>query len=135
MNHYPLWKYLLIIFIVATAALYALPNLYPNVPALQISHESGELSETTLDVVKEAFVNKGIAILGEEQQGNKLLLRFSDDETQLKAQDLAKDALDGQHIIALNLASDTPNWLRGLRCLAYEPWSRFAWWCAFSITG
>ncbi|MEJ2115715.1 MAG: protein translocase subunit SecD, partial [Gammaproteobacteria bacterium] len=47
-------------------------------------------------------------------QNNKLLLRFSDDETQLKAQDLAKDALDGQHIIALNLASDTPSWLRSL---------------------
>ena len=46
MNHYPLWKYLLIFFIVAAAALYALPNLYPNVPAVQISHESGELADT-----------------------------------------------------------------------------------------
>ncbi len=114
MNHYPLWKHLLIIFIIAAASLYALPNLYPNVPALQISHESGELNETTLDIVKEALVKRGIKVLDEEQQGNKLLLRFSDDETQLKAQDLAKDSLDSQHIIALNLASDTPNWLRSL---------------------
>ena len=114
MNHYPLWKYLLILLAVLGAALYALPNLYPNVPAVQISHESGELSDTTLTVVKDALVKKGIEILGEEQQDNKLLLRFSDDETQLKAQDLVKDALDGQHIIALNLASDTPKWLSGL---------------------
>ncbi len=114
MNHYPMWKYLLILFIVAAAALYALPNLYPNVPAVQISHESGALSDTTLSVVKKALVKNGIEIQGEEQQGNKLLMRFSDDETQLKAQDIAKEALDGQHVVALNLAPATPNWLRGL---------------------
>ncbi len=114
MNHYPMWKYLLILLIVAAAALYALPNLYPNVPAVQISHESGELSDTTLNVVKKAFAKNGIATQGEEQQDNKLLMRFSDDETQLKAQDIAKDTLDGQHIVALNLAPATPNWLRSL---------------------
>ena len=114
MNHYPMWKYLLILLIVAAAALYALPNLYPNVPAVQISHESGELSDTTLNVVKKAFAKNGIATQGEEQQDNKLLMRFSDDETQLKAQDIAKDTLDGQHVVALNLAPATPNWLRSL---------------------
>lgn len=114
MNHYPLWKYLLIAFIVAAAALYALPNLYPNIPAVQVSHESGELSDTTLDVVKQALTKEGITSLGEEHQNNKLLMRFSDDETQLKAKDIAIDALDGQHVVALNLAPATPNWLRGL---------------------
>jgi len=114
MNHYPLWKYLLILFIVAAAALYALPNLYPNVPAVQVSHESGELSDTTLGVVKDALSKNGIDVLGVEQQDNKLLMRFSDDETQLKAKDIAIDALDGQHVVALNLAPATPNWLRGL---------------------
>lgn len=114
MNHYPLWKYLLIAFIVVAAALYALPNLYPNVPAVQVSHESGELSETTLDVVKQALTKKGIKSLGEEQQDGRILLRFADTEKQLQASEITKDALDGQHIVALNLASDTPNWLRGL---------------------
>ena len=114
MNHYPLWKYLLIAFIVVAAALYALPNLYPSVPAVQVSHESGELSETTLDVVKQALTKKGIKSLGEEQQDGRILLRFADTEKQLQASEITKDALDGQHIVALNLASDTPNWLRGL---------------------
>jgi len=114
MNHYPLWKYLLILFIVAAAALYALPNLYPNVPAVQISHESGELSDTTLGVVKEALTKKGIEIQGEEQQDGRILLHFADTEKQLQASEITKDALDGQHVVALNLASATPNWLRGL---------------------
>ncbi|NNC68364.1 MAG: protein translocase subunit SecD [Gammaproteobacteria bacterium] len=114
MNHYPLWKYLLILLVVLGAALYALPNLYPNVPAVQISHESGELSDTTLDVVKEALNKKGVEIRGEEQQDGRILLRFADTGKQLQASEITKDALDGQHIVALNLAPATPNWLRAL---------------------
>jgi len=82
MNHYPLWKYLLILFIVAAAALYALPNLYPNVPAVQISHESGELSDNTLGVVKDALSKKGIEVQDEEQKDSRILLRFNDTEKQ-----------------------------------------------------
>ncbi len=118
MNHYPLWKYLLILLVVLGAALYALPNLYPNVPAVQISHESGELSDTTLDVVKEALNKKGVEIRGEEQQDGRILLRFADTGKQLQASEITKDALDGQHIVALNLAPATPNWLR---CLGASP--------------
>lgn len=114
MNHYPLWKYLLILLVVLGAVLYALPNLYPNVPAVQISHESGELSDTTLNVVKEALTKKGVEIQGEEQQDGRILLRFADTGKQLQASEITKDALDGQHIVALNLAPATPNWLRGL---------------------
>lgn len=114
MNHYPLWKYLFILFVVAAAALYALPNLYPNVPAVQISHDSGELAESTLDDVKRALAEKNIPLSSEEQQNNRLLLSFNDDESQLKAKDVIKNALDGRHIVALNLAPATPNWLRSL---------------------
>jgi preprotein translocase subunit SecD len=114
MNHYPLWKYLLILFVILGAALYALPNLYPNVPAVQISHESGKLSGTTLSVVKDALTKKGIQVQGEEQQNDRLLLRFADTETQLLASEVSKEALDSQHIVALNLASDTPAFLRSL---------------------
>lgn len=114
MNHYPLWKYLLILLVVLGAALYALPNLYPNVPAVQISHESGELSDTTLTVVKGALAEKGVEIQGEESQDGRILLRFADTEKQLQASEITKEALDGQHVVALNLAPATPGWLRGL---------------------
>jgi len=114
MNHYPLWKYLLILIVIAGAALYALPNLYPNVPAVQISHESGELNATTLVTLRQALNEKGIEIQGEEQQGNKILLRFTDTEAQLRASEVSKDALDGRHVVALNLAPATPGWLRAI---------------------
>ncbi len=112
LNHYPLWKYLLILFVILGAALYALPNLYPNVPAVQISHESGELNDTTLTTLQQVLLKEGIEIQGDEQDDNKLLLRFSNTEQQLLAAELSKDALDGRHIVALNLAPATPAWLR-----------------------
>ena len=114
MNHYPLWKYLLILFVVVAAALYALPNLYPNVPAVQISHESGELTDSTLEEVKQALADENIQLQDEEQQDNRILLRFENTEQQLKASETAKQALDGRHIVALNLAPSTPGWLRSL---------------------
>ncbi len=114
LNHYPLWKYLLILFVIVVLALYALPNLYPNVPAVQVSHESGELSDTTLSTLLQALKDKGIAVQGEEQQDNKILLRFADTEQQLLASEVSKEALDGRHIVALNLAPATPGWLRVL---------------------
>ncbi len=95
-------------------ALYAMPNLYPNVPAVQVSHDSGELGKGALSVLQRALQEKGIEIRGEEQQSNKILLRFSDTEQQLRASEISKNALDGRHIVALNLAPATPWWLRAL---------------------
>ncbi len=114
LNQYPLWKHLLILAIILFAGLYALPNLYPNVPAVQISHESGELSEATLDVVKNALTGKGIQVQGDELDDNRILLRFKNTEHQLQASDITKDTLDGRHVVALNLAPATPGWLRAL---------------------
>ena len=114
MNHYPLWKYLLIALVIGIAALYAVPNLYPNAPAVQISHQSGELADNTISQVQKALTDKGIEIKGEEQEGNKLLLRFTNEEQQLVAKELIKDTLDQSHIVALNLAPVTPGWLRAL---------------------
>lgn len=114
MNHYPLWKYLFILFVIAVLGFYALPNLYPSAPAVQISHESGELSGATLETVKKALAEKNIQIKAEEQQKNKVLLSFADEEQQLLAKEVTRDALDPRHIVALNLAPTTPAWLRGL---------------------
>jgi len=114
MNHYPLWKYLFILFVIAVLGFYALPNLYPSAPAVQVSHESGELSATTLDTVKKALATKNIQIQDEELQGNKILLSFADEEQQLLAKEITRETLDPRHIVALNLAPTTPSWLRGL---------------------
>ena len=42
LNRFPLWKNLMVILVVAIGALYALPNIYGEDPAVQISGTRGQ---------------------------------------------------------------------------------------------
>lgn len=113
-NKYPLWKNLLIIILIAIGTLYALPNLYGDDPSVQISLRSGSLdkSETEqIDTLLKQGLFQGYKL---EPQKQRLLIRFKDTETQIKAKDYLRDNLSNNYIIALNLAPSTPQWLRSL---------------------
>ena len=113
MNRYPLWKYLLIIVVIAVGCLYALPNLYGKDPALQVSASRGaEISDLTRYSVEDALDEAGIKYGEISLAANNLVVRFQDEGTQLKAQDIVKQALGRSHTVALNLAPATPDWLR-----------------------
>ena len=113
MNRYPLWKYLLIIVVITVGCLYALPNLYGKDPALQVSASRGaEISELTRYSVEDALDEAGIKYGEISLAENNLVVRFQDEGTQLKAQDVVKQALGRSHTVALNLAPATPDWLR-----------------------
>ena len=113
MNRYPLWKYLLIVIIVATGCLYALPNIYGKDPALQVSAARGaEVSEVTRYAVEDALDQAGITYGDITVATGNLVVRFQDEETQLRAQDIVKEALGRSYTVALNLAPATPDWLR-----------------------
>ncbi len=114
-NQYPLWKYLLIAVIVITGVIYALPNLYGEDPAIQISPaRSAQIDETVHKKVLKVLEQDKIAPLRVEYTDQRMLLRFADTEIQLKAYDLIRDALGGNYTVALNLAPATPGWLRSL---------------------
>ena len=113
MNRYSLWKYLFIIAIIAVGCLYALPNLYGKDPALQVSAARGaEISELTRYSVEDALDKAGIKYGEISLAEANLVVRFQDEGTQLKAQDIVKKALGRSHTVALNLAPATPDWLR-----------------------
>jgi preprotein translocase subunit SecD len=114
MNQYPLWKNLLIAVVLSVSAFYALPNLYPEDPAVQVSHSSGELDPELQQRITELLEGKGIKTVGIEVDPEKLMVRFQDTESQLEAADVLKSELDLRHIVALNLAPATPGWLRAL---------------------
>ena len=114
MNHYPTWKYILIAIVVAVMTIYALPNLYSNDLALQISSSRGEISEITKLHVDVALDEAQIKPISVELNENNVLIRFTDEETQLKAQTILKQALGNLYVVALNLAPATPIWLRKL---------------------
>ena len=115
MNRYAAWKYILIVVIIVIGFIYALPNIYGSDPALQVSTSRGtEISELTKLQVQVAFDKAGIKPISMKLDHNSLLIRFKDEETQLKAQDIVNAALGKGYVVALNLAPSTPSWLTSL---------------------
>lgn len=114
LNQYPLWKYILLVIVILFASIYALPNLYGEDPAVQISHRTKSLVEGDKISIEQIIKSKDIVLKSAELNQGHLLLRFNDTETQLVAAEALKVALDKQYLIALNLAPATPGWLRAL---------------------
>ena len=115
MNRYPLWKYILIIFVVTFAGIYALPNIYDKDPSLQVGASAAvEISELTEILVTTALDEAGLKAKAIDINVDSLTVRFDDVETQLKAKEVVTAALGSNYVIALNLAPATPDWLRNL---------------------
>jgi preprotein translocase subunit SecD len=118
MNQYPVWKYLLIVAVLVIGIFFALPNLYGNNPAVQVKADR----DAPIDEILEGRIVGGLQSLGVEalrveRNDRNLLLRFADENTQLKAQDYIAGELGSQYVVALNLAPATPPWLEGLGAL------------------
>ena len=115
MNRYPVWKYVLIAVVLLVGMIYALPNLYGEDPALQISPSRGAKVDAAVeDKVKLALSQSQISARAVQLEGGNLLVRFADAETQLKAQDAVQRELGDDYVVALNLAPTTPAWLRAI---------------------
>ena len=114
MNHYPWWKNLLILGVMLIATLYALPNLYPEDPAVQISPERGALEPDLQARVSALLKDHGIQARSIERAEGQLLVRFGGTDEQLEARDVLSTALGGDYVVALNLAPATPGWLRAI---------------------
>jgi preprotein translocase subunit SecD len=114
-NQYPLWKYLLIALVALMAATYALPNLYGEDPAVQVSlSERGALPADTVERITTLLEQQAVAYKSVRQEGDKLLARFHNSGDQLLALELIRNHLGDRFTSALNLAQTTPQWLRGL---------------------
>ncbi len=104
------------LFIVSLGFVYALPNVYPPDFAVQISTESadGTFTEHALNTATARLEEESVEYFGAEIQGNNGLIRFRTDDAQLRARDLVQLALHDlpdKHVVALNSAPTTPQWL------------------------
>lgn len=118
LNKYPLWKYLLILSVLAIGLVYSIPNLYPDDPAVQISGASSALSieQADVDRASKALTDAGIAVKAAsiDERGRGGLIRLIKQDDQLPAKDIVRRALGDDYVVALNLAQTTPDWLRSL---------------------
>ena len=118
MNRYPLWRYLLIIAVLVTGIIYALPNIYGEDPALQVTEaRAGTIEPAFVETVTGALDKAGIAYKRVEADERQFLIRFHDTESQLKAVDYVKATAGTAYIVALNLAPATPAWLQSINAL------------------
>lgn len=114
--HYPAWKYILIAVVLFISGIYALPNLYPDEPAVQITGTSAgtQLTQDVLTQAQGLLTQAGLNHHNGRFENNSALLRLSNAEDQLKAQEVLRRDLGEQYVVALNLAQTTPEWLRNL---------------------
>jgi preprotein translocase subunit SecD len=121
MNRYPVWKYAIILIALVVGGLYALPNVFGEAPAVQISvaKASMKLDASTLSRVEEALKTAGIAADAVTLDGTSIKARFGGTDVQLKAKDVIQkslnpDAAEPGYVVALNLLSRSPAWLTAL---------------------
>ncbi|NCH94911.1 protein translocase subunit SecD [Cronobacter dublinensis] len=112
LNRYPLWKYLMLVVVLLVGLLYALPNLYGEDPAVQITGARGvAASDQTLVQVQNTLQKEKISAKSVALEEGAILARFDSTDTQLRAREALMSTLGDQFVVALNLAPATPRWL------------------------
>ena len=120
-GHIGAWRYVLLALVIGIGGLYATPNLFPPDFALQVTADNAERSVNAelLAELEQLLGEAGIAALGSERTADGGLIRLAGSEDQLRASAVLRDHLnplgqERQYVVALNLASTTPEWLRNL---------------------
>jgi preprotein translocase subunit SecD len=114
LNKYPLWKNILILSVVVLGFVYAIPNIYPDDEAIQITNENVSLSEADMAVVTTALEAAEVDSFGKEVDVSRLLVRFDSVDDQLRAKTAIEEAFSDDYLIALNLAPTSPAWLQAI---------------------
>ena len=116
MNKFSIYQYLLIFIVVIVGSIYALPNLYPTLPSIQIAYTDSsksadqELLDDITNILNESSTEYDEIFLRE----NKIVLKYKDVESQLNSKTILQNKLLDRVIIALNLEPTTPQWLKDI---------------------
>ena len=116
MKKYPAWRYALLLIVLGVGILYALPNLYPAQPAIQVTYTDSAKSadQKLLSIIQSELFEAGITTEDLSLKNNNILVRFQSLDDQLVAKSLLQKNLLDQIIVALKLEPTTPDWLANL---------------------
>ncbi|MDN7125157.1 protein translocase subunit SecD [Pseudidiomarina terrestris] len=115
LNKFPLWKNLMVVGILLIAAVYALPNLYGEDFAVQVSATRTTSVDTqVMGRVEDTLADLDITPKSIVMEDDQLLIRLSSDSEQLQARQAILNELGTNYVVALNLAPATPDWLAAL---------------------
>lgn len=117
MLEFPRWKYALIVLVALLGLLYALPNMYPQDPSVQVTATRGnQVSQPLVERIRTQLDEAGIALksIDVDIEGGNLMVRLPDLDSQTLASDLLRETLGENYTVTLNLASTVPDWLSRL---------------------
>jgi preprotein translocase subunit SecD len=121
MNRYPVWKYAILVIVLLVGILYTLPNFFGEAPAVQVSSAKAtvKVDAAVQQRVEDALKAAGVTADFVALEGTSVRARFDTPDTQLKAKDAIQKALipdetDPSFVVALNLISRSPLWLKAL---------------------
>ena len=121
MNRYPVWKYAILLIALVVSGLYALPNVFGEAPAVQISpaKSASKVDAALLAQIEQSIKVAGLAADAVTLEGSSIKARFPGTDAQLKAKDAIQKAVnpdpaDPAYVVALNLLSRSPAWLTSL---------------------
>jgi len=119
MNQFSSWKYFVIITTIILGIIYTIPNFFGESPAIQIMPtKAGEKIEVaTLQIVENELKAAGIETIGTIVEQNNLKFKFQTAEQQIAAKSVSEKILGNEFVVALNLISNSPQWLSSFGAL------------------
>ena len=116
MNKFSIYQYLLILFVLVLGFTYALPNLYPTQPSIQVAYtDSGKSADQMLlNELENILENNQVGYEELFLREGKIVIKFSTLDQQLESKTILQNKLLDKVIIALNLEPTTPDWLKNL---------------------
>ena len=115
MNKFPAWLNTLVLVILLAGCLFALPNIYGSVEAVQIASNDGEpFTEDKLDEFVRTVENAGVTPEAAYLLDGRAVIRFVETADQEKAGTRLREAYSREANVATTLTPRLPEWLRKL---------------------
>jgi preprotein translocase subunit SecD len=121
MSDFPRWKYALVVIVLLLGIVYALPNVFPPQPAVQISGNRGATVDAALKTKVQdilATAKTPASAIDVDAKTSRLLARFATADAQTKASDALRTTLGESYTVALNQASTVPAWLQSINAFS-----------------
>ena len=124
MNRYPLWKNIIVALALMFGLIYTLPNFFGEAPAVQVSSVKAtvKVDPALLSRIEDSLKAAEVTPTAIQMDPGSIRVRLADTDDQLKAKDaiqktLIPNADDASYSVALNLVSNSPNWLTSMHAL------------------
>ena len=112
---YARWQYAIILIVLLFSGLYALPNVFPQDPSVQVTANRGSVVDEGLrSRIQSELQAAGVTVKSVDIDNGNLLVRLPNADMQVKAADTLRPELGNDYVVALNLASTVPDWLDAL---------------------